>query len=101
MKLVYTNENLCLVSNAKNIIESHGIDTILKNEFARGAIGEISPFDAWPEVWVNNDSDYEQAVKIIDTSFNNTNGAAWVCKECNEENDASFESCWNCQNENS
>ena len=56
MKLVYTNENRMIVGNAKNILEGHGIETILKNEYAQGAVGEISAFDAWPELWVLNDT---------------------------------------------
>ena len=55
MKLVYTNENPFLVSNAKNLIEAEGIGTFLKNEFAQGAVGETSAFDAWPEVWIFSD----------------------------------------------
>ena len=101
MKKMYANENRFLVINVKNIIESYGIDTILKNEFAQGAIGEISAFDAWPEIWVLNDNDYERALDIIEKSISNASDVEWVCKVCNEENDASFEICWSCQSENS
>lgn len=100
MKMVYTNENRFFVANAKNIIEAQGIDTILKNEFAQGGIGEISAFDSWPEVWVINDADYDRACKIIKNSLSNKNSAEWICNACNEKNDASFEICWNCQSEN-
>ena len=101
MKMVYSNENRFIVSNAKNILESHGIDVILKNEFASGAIGEVSAFDAWVEVWVVHDSDYEKAFKIIESSLSKEGAVEWICKQCKEENDASFETCWNCQSENS
>jgi hypothetical protein len=99
MKMVYTNENRFLVSNAKNILELQGIDVTLKNEFASGAIGEVSAFDAWVEVWVLNDSDYEQACSIIESSLSKENAEEWVCTSCKEINDASFELCWNCQSE--
>ncbi|SFF82366.1 DUF2007 domain-containing protein [Neptunomonas qingdaonensis] len=65
MKLVYTNENSFSVSNAKNLIEAEGIGTFLKNEFAQGAVGETSAFDAWPEVWIFRDSDYERALSTL------------------------------------
>jgi hypothetical protein len=101
MKMVYTNENRFLVSNAKNILELQGIDVTLKNEFASGAIGEVSAFDAWVEVWVLNDADYEEACSIIESSLSKDGDKEWVCSGCNEKNDASFETCWNCQSENS
>ena len=100
MKMVYTHENQFIVSNAKNLVEAEGIATFLKNEFAQGAVGETSAFDAWPEVWVFRDADYERALSIIETSLSRTRTAEWVCKNCEENNDASFEICWNCQQNN-
>ncbi|WP_293267513.1 DUF2007 domain-containing protein [Neptunomonas sp.] len=100
MKMVYTSENQFLVCNAKNLIEAQGIGTFLKNEFAQGAVGETSAFDAWPEVWIFSDSDYEQALNIIETSLSRKNAAEWVCENCSEHNDSSFDICWNCQKDN-
>ena len=97
MKLVYSNQNNILVHNAKNLIEAQGIETALKNEFVQGGVGEISAIDSWPEVWVLNDADYERAIKIIATT--NDNAVDWVCEQCAEPNDPSFEICWNCQHE--
>ena len=101
MKLVYTNENLFLVGNAKNILETHGIEVMLKNEFAQGAIGELSAFDAWPELWLVNDTDYEKALEIIESASSNHGATEWICNHCQEKNDASFEVCWKCQNDSS
>lgn len=101
MKMVYTNENRFIVANARNILESHGMNLILKNEFASSVIGEVSAFDAWVEIWVTDDSDYEEACRIIEGSLSKESEMEWVCKQCKEENDASFEICWNCQVEHS
>ncbi len=73
MKMVYTNENRFLVANAKNILESNGMDVLLKNEFASSVIGEVSAFDAWVEIWVLNDDDYRNACKIIESSLSEEN----------------------------
>jgi len=97
MKMVYTNESRMLVGNAKNILESHEIDVILKNEFAQGANGELSPFDTWPELWVLNDSDHDKAVGVIENSLSKETDPEWKCITCGESNDASFGSCWKCQ----
>lgn len=101
MKMVYTNENQFLVNNVKNLIEVQEINTFLKNEFAQGALGEISVFDSWPEVWVSDDSDYERAVEIVKLSQNHSSASDWTCNNCSEINAISFEICWNCQHANS
>lgn len=99
MKLIYTHENRFLVANAHNILEQAGIRVVWKNEFASSAIGEISPFDTWPELWVINETDYDRAVQVIANALSAPNAPEWVCVHCNEHNDAAFETCWNCQTE--
>jgi hypothetical protein len=101
MKLVFTAENRFIVGNAKNILDSHSISVVLRNEFSSSAVGEISPFDTWLEVWVVNDSDYHRACEILESSLSKKDAAPWVCQNCREENDISFEMCWNCQGDNS
>jgi len=99
VKLIYTNENRFLVGNARNIVENSGIAVTLKNEYAAGGIGELSPFDSWPELWVLDDSDYEAAVRLIASVTDPKSREQWVCNNCAETNDASFEFCWNCRSE--
>ena len=100
MKMVYSNENSFIVNNVKNLLESQGIKAFIKNEFAQGAVGEISAFDSWPEVWVFEDSGFGQASQIATNSQVINKGQDWKCMQCAESNDASFEICWNCQGDN-
>jgi len=100
MKMIYTNESHFLVNNVKNLLEAQAINSFLKNEFAQGAMGEISAFDAWPEVWVFDDSEVERATAIAQSAQHNYDKKDWICQRCLEENDASFEICWQCQTEN-
>lgn len=99
MKLIYTNENRFIVNNIKNIINNSGIETIFKNEFIAGAAGDLSPFDTWLEIWVVNDNDYTQSVNLISALEKNNLQNSWVCVQCHEENPATFETCWHCQQE--
>lgn len=100
MKKVYTNENAFLVHNVKNQIESLGFKVVLKNEYAQGAVGEISAFDSWPEVWVVDDDDFERVMQLVESLQNAKVGEVdWICPSCSENNDPSFEVCWNCQQE--
>jgi len=98
--MVYSNESLFLVNNVKNLIDAQGISSFIKNEFSQGAIGEISAFDAWPEVWITDDADFERAIKIINESQSSDKGEDWICQQCSEQNAPSFEVCWSCGSEN-
>lgn len=97
MKQVYTNENSFLTVNSKNVLENAGIAVELKNEFTAGSA--VLGHAIWLEIWVN-DSDYEKAISLLDTTADDE-ADDWVCKKCSEQNSASFKICWNCQAENS
>ena len=100
MKLIYTNENRIMVLNVKNVLMSHGLDVVLNNEFASSASGGLAPFDTWPEVWLLNNDDFDKAKKVIDSINLESNLDNWHCKNCQEENNQSFDFCWNCDAEN-
>ena len=99
--MVYTNESHFLVGNVKNLIDAQAINTFIKNEFSQGAFGEVSAFDSWPEIWVFDDSDFDRALAIVNATQGNADSIDWVCPQCSEENDASFEICWSCQHSQS
>lgn len=99
MKLIYTNENLFLVNNAKNILENHNIEVTLKNEFAAGAAGLLAPVDVWVELWVINDIDEGKANIALAKALKQQGEYDWFCPQCQEKNDGSFDICWQCQTE--
>jgi hypothetical protein len=99
MKLLFTQQNSFLVHNAKNVVENAGISTVLRNEYASGAAGDLAPLDTWLELWVVNDSDYAEAMKIVEAISSRNDEEEWVCEKCGERNAASFDICWNCQRE--
>lgn len=97
MKLIYTHENIVLVQNARSLLEHNGINTILKNEFASGAAGDLVPAETWPELCLLDHNDTEAALALLKSLTDDTEGADWTCGNCQEINGAMFESCWNCQ----
>ena len=99
MKFVYTNENRLLVSNFQNMLLNAGMDITLKNEFAAGASGDLPFLNTWPEIWVMNDEDYDQALAIINKVLSENDTDDWLCTQCGESNSSAFELCWNCQRE--
>lgn len=95
MKKVFTHENRMIVYNMKNLLQGEGIDTLLKNEFSGGGVGDLPVFDTWPELWVG-DAQLAQARILLQRVAQTPPGAAWRCAGCGEQNEAGFGLCWNC-----
>lgn len=102
MKLIYTHENIMVLHSAKNILELNGIEAFVKSEDiipsgARLGIGNI-----FLELWIMHDGDYDKARAIIEKQIENPEPKeSWFCPKCAEQNDGSFDVCWNCQSASS
>ena len=101
MKMIYTNKHRLFVGNMKHLLEAHGIEVILKNDYSLSGFPGVSVFDDWPELWIINDSDCDNANKIIEASLSKETEPEWICTKCGESNNASFGACWKCQTANS
>jgi hypothetical protein len=55
--------------------------------------------DTWVELWIINDHDEEKAEKTLAQALKQQGEYDWFCQQCQEQNDASFDSCWQCQTE--
>lgn len=97
MQKVYSHHDRFMVWQIKHLLEQHGIPCFVKNEFAIGATGELSPFDVLPEVWLMDDDWLPKAQQTIkDFEFQPISTATWLCVQCQEVNEANFELCWQC-----
>ena len=96
MKKVFTHENRMIVYNMRNLLQSEGIETLMKNEFTGGGVGELPAFDTWPEVWVRDAAQAELAESILGEVIHANATGDWLCIGCQETNDAAFRICWNC-----
>ena len=85
-----------IIFNLKNVLEAAGIEVIIMNEFASSGAGDLATFDTWPEIWIENESQFSQAQQIIDDIVYNPKDDYWFCRGCQEKNDAAFQLCWNC-----
>ena len=94
MQKVFTHENRLIVYNMKNLLEEQGIECLIKNEFAGGGVGDLAPFETWPELWVHK-KDFNKAEKIC-LAVSQDSQETWLCHHCGESNDDSFQICWNC-----
>ena len=89
-----------MVMNVKNVLNNNGYQVIVNNEFASSASGGLAPFDTWPEVWLLEDEDFEEAKKVIASINTELSLITWKCNDCNEVNDQTFDFCWKCHSEN-
>ncbi|MCH7671266.1 MAG: DUF2007 domain-containing protein [Proteobacteria bacterium] len=100
MNIVYKHENKAILHSAKNLLELNGIECFLINEHSATAGGNLGLSNTAAELWVRNASDEAKARGIIDAEITNASSKpSWICGQCEEENDGSFEVCWKCQSE--
>lgn len=99
MKKVTTADSLITISHYKNILISEGIPAFLRNQHLGSIIGEMPFQEVWPELWVENDLDYDRALQLIDSAnlIAESPSAPWRCDNCGEENEGQFAACWSCE----
>ena len=95
MQRVYSSFNLLAVHHAKNVLESEGIRSTVKNEHLSSAMGELPPAECQAELWVLRDDDASRAERLLRYGAQ-TVGAPWRCAACGEVLEPQFTQCWNC-----
>ncbi len=85
-----------IIFNLKNVLQDKGIESLVINEFAAGGAGDLATFDTWPELWVSDDDQFDEAESILQRIVFDPAGDYWYCRDCQEKNGAAFELCWNC-----
>jgi hypothetical protein len=95
-------QRLC---RAATLIEAHmlrdllahaGIDAVVLNENATGALGEVPFTSAWPEVWLRDRRDAAGADVIVRAARRDPGPAERPCVGCGAANPIAFELCWSC-----
>jgi len=96
MRKIYSAATLADAYLVVGLLEQQGIKSRVFNENAQGGLGEIPFTHAWPEVWVERESDEQRARDVIRTLEQPATDRSVECKSCGEINPATFELCWNC-----
>jgi len=97
VKKVTSADSLVTISHYRNLLVSEGIPAFIRNEHLGSIIGDMPFQHAWPELWVQNDLDYDRALQLIDKSLTDESPSApWRCRHCNAENEGQFGACWSC-----
>ena len=98
MKKVTSADSLVTINHYRNLLISEGIPAFLRNEHFGSIMGEVPFQEVWPELWVENDLDYDRALQLIDAAkiADESPSAPWRCRQCSEENEGQFSVCWKC-----
>jgi hypothetical protein len=94
---IYASLNLIDVHHARNLLESAGIRTELRNESLASAIGQLPFTECQPELWLLSGEDFERAQRLLADGplAPGEKGNGWQC-ECGELQEAQFTQCWKC-----
>lgn len=92
---VYAASHLLEAHNLKGMLQAMGIEVRLKGEGLIAGAGELPPQETEVALWVEA-GDFSRARKALE-AFESPLSSTWFCRQCGEENEASFEFCWNCQ----
>jgi hypothetical protein len=94
MKRVFSSHNLVLAHHSRNLLETEGIRTQMRNQMLSSAMGEIPPAECLAEVWVLRDEDVARAEEVLRRPP--VAGPDWQCGACGEVSGAQFAQCWKC-----
>jgi hypothetical protein len=80
----------------RDLLARHGIRAHLLNLHVQGAVGELPPESAMPQVWIANAADRVRATALLrDHEADRSRAGIRWCR-CGEDNPETFELCWRC-----
>ncbi len=95
MRRLIIAPNLALATLWADWLCQAGIATTVQRVFAGGSIGEVPPDQANPELWVEDEDDWQRAGAMLE-AFRHPPSHHWACPGCQEIIDGPFEQCWKC-----
>ncbi len=97
MKRVYIAANLQDAHLLADQLKDAGIACHVFNENMQGGLGELPFTHVWPELWIVDERDEDEALALV-RAFERPSpeGPPWTCPRCLEENPHNFAVCWHC-----
>lgn len=102
MRQVYSAEHPTEAHIVKGMLESGGIEAVVKGDILFSARGEIPiTYETAPSVWIVEEGRYDEARRIIKQyeqakSGKCASGKEWTCPSCREKLESQFTHCWKC-----
>lgn len=97
MKRVHNARHLTEAHLIRGLLESHGIEAVVRGDFLTGGWGEL-PVDVCG-VWVTDDARFGEADRLLRDFLQGlpaTNSETWRCSACGEASEGQFTACWQC-----
>ena len=81
----------------QSLLESHGIDTFIRNQFGSSVMGEVPFVEVVPQLFVLKQKDVGRALELLQSNQAAENAATdWKCPECGVDVGGQFSHCWQC-----
>ncbi len=95
MKRLGQAPNIAIAQLWVDMLRGQGVDANMQRYFLNGAAGDLPPDQCLPEIWVQDDAQFDRA-KILFAEIQRPTQRNWVCRACGESIEGGFEQCWNC-----
>ncbi len=101
MKKLYVSQSLIDVESRKELMDQAEIPCMIKNQRSAMLGGEVPFVEVFPELWVLQDEDLEQAKTLLKDweEAQPLETSSWICGNCREVHQKEFTSCWKCNQE--
>ncbi len=95
MKRLQQAPNLALATLWADMLSGAGIAATVQRAWASSIAGQLPPDQALPEIWLQDDTQVEQARRLLHEWLHRPH-RQWACRGCHEIVEGPFEQCWNC-----
>jgi hypothetical protein len=95
MKRLATAPNLAIATMWADMLSQAGVSATVQRAFTSSIAGEIPPDQALPELWLDDDRQFDAAQRLL-ALLRDPPQRRWVCRACGETVEGAFEQCWNC-----
>ena len=94
---VFENFDFSRVGQMQSLLESHGIQTFMRNEYGSSVVGELPFVEVVPQLFVLEQKDVARAKELLLLDLPmETSDEDWVCPECGIDIEGNFSRCWKC-----
>lgn len=86
--------NLAIATLWVHALREEGLAVSVQREYLGAVVGQLPPDQCLPEVWVEDDDQFEAATRALQ-ALQNRPQRRWHCA-CGELVEGGFEQCWQC-----
>jgi hypothetical protein len=86
--------NLAIATLWADALREEGVAISVQREYLGAAAGQLPPDQCLPEIWVEDEAQFERAEQLLH-ALQNRPQRRWQCR-CGELVEGGFEQCWRC-----